>query len=583
MAPGQVFRSSESPVDSLSKRLSTSAVLKELSTPEGAGRGATHEIQRKSIAKRRLSGWSKLRSLHARAFTVKAWLGLEETHATILKFLVEQRVTHALLGGAEAASGHGKYVQKLRTGTKAGMNLIHSDVAVKVKTAAEQRRAAADIAAGIVTTEVTDSSALDQLELWQQGDESLYTDAKLEKRLKLRRDRRVAHSLQLFWEAAQRGDYDEAARADAGAAPGPAVGKGGDDGGNGGDAGDAGTISFAGYSNMYRRLYRVILKRYDAADAAKSIAADWRNDAKGGSKLPRRAFCDSLFELADMWTAGICPYEYAVFLTSLFDKIATVAHSKDQFGYKVTHHVWKEEGHCVYDAVTFGGGDEAEEEVEAEEEGDDEEEDAKNKVVGRGGEGMEERGGGRKKGWVIAGAGLGEVEEEAAAAADATAAAELEVKEAETAAHATAAAAAAAKAAARAAAAAAAAAEAEAAAAAEAAKGVPGTAWIESTAPRPSDGTVLTNAALESALGSGKKSFTIAELETFGLPPGKVGWAVYVKVRGKWYRPMAKNEGGRGGKKGRGGIVGLHQQKINSRYRSKVSTRTIASSFFPST
>ena len=41
MAPGQVFRSSESPVDSLSKRLSTSAVLKELSTPEGAGRGSS--------------------------------------------------------------------------------------------------------------------------------------------------------------------------------------------------------------------------------------------------------------------------------------------------------------------------------------------------------------------------------------------------------------------------------------------------------------------------------------------------------------------------------------------------------------
>ena len=61
---GQVFRSNESPVDSLSKRLSTSAVLKELSTPEGAGRGATHQIQRKSIAKRRLSGWSKLRCTH---------------------------------------------------------------------------------------------------------------------------------------------------------------------------------------------------------------------------------------------------------------------------------------------------------------------------------------------------------------------------------------------------------------------------------------------------------------------------------------------------------------------------------------
>ena len=64
---------------------------------------------------------------------------------------------------------------------------------------------------------------------------------------------------------------------------------------------------------MFRRIYRVVLRTYDEADATREIKEDWHRDAKGSERLGRVGFCDALFELADMWTAGICPYEYAAF------------------------------------------------------------------------------------------------------------------------------------------------------------------------------------------------------------------------------------------------------------------------------
>ena len=62
---------------------------------------------------------------------------------------------------------------------------------------------------------------------------------------------------------------------------------------------------------MLRNMYRVILEKFDPVDAEQAILVDWKNDARGKDLLSRQAFCDALFELADMWTAGICPYECA--------------------------------------------------------------------------------------------------------------------------------------------------------------------------------------------------------------------------------------------------------------------------------
>ena len=43
-----------------------------------------------------------------------------------------------------------------------------------------------------------------------------------------------------------------------------------------------------------------MLRTYDEADASREIASDWARDAKGGDRMTRRAFCDALFELADV-------------------------------------------------------------------------------------------------------------------------------------------------------------------------------------------------------------------------------------------------------------------------------------------
>lgn len=51
---------------------------------------------------------------------------------------------------------------------------------------------------------------------------------------------------------------------------------------------------------MMKRIYRVVLKSYDEADAMASIRHDWHEDAKGADHLNRQGFCDALFQLADL-------------------------------------------------------------------------------------------------------------------------------------------------------------------------------------------------------------------------------------------------------------------------------------------
>ena len=47
---------------------------------------------------------------------------------------------------------------------------------------------------------------------------------------------------------------------------------------------------------LFRRLYRVILKQYDEADAIASIEEDWTNDSRGADTLDCNMLYDSLFE-----------------------------------------------------------------------------------------------------------------------------------------------------------------------------------------------------------------------------------------------------------------------------------------------
>ena len=217
--------------------------------------------------------------------------------------------------------GHDSYLSKLRSGVQ---TVVHTMDSFSASVLAEQRfieEAAAEggKSASQVVTEVTSTEELAKLEVWQQGDASMMTEEKLVQRRSLRFDRKVLQTLNTWWETAQRSVQER-----------------------GGDP-YADTIDQEAHATVFRRLYRVMLKEYDAVDAEATISEDWRRDAKGSSELTRKGFCDSFFELADTWTVGIDPCEYSAFLSLLITKVAhmhTCIHTYILHEVKNTHHTY---------------------------------------------------------------------------------------------------------------------------------------------------------------------------------------------------------------------------------------------------
>jgi len=233
------------------------------------------------------------------------------------------------------------YMDKLKAGVR------HADSVMRVFGAQSGAKRAAEeanqlISSGTIVAEVSTDSDLEKLEMWQQGDASLATEEKVRERQKLRYDRRVLEVLQAFWEAAQRSMQS-------------------------GTDGSASTLSKDGHAIMLKRVYRVMIGNYNAADAEKAIAEDWMRDAKGSDSLSRRQFQDAFFELADTWTCGICSYEYASFLWRLYEQVTMQV--RDENGTLVAY-IWKDERDCVHDVETYGDEDEHLEANEVDEVGD---------------------------------------------------------------------------------------------------------------------------------------------------------------------------------------------------------------------
>ena len=244
--------------------------------------------------------------------------------------------SQALVLKDAARKGASNYMLTLRMGVK------HADSVVRAfgahpaakKAAAEARELLSE--GGRVVAEVATAEDLQKLELWQQGDSSLATEQKMLERHKLRFDRRVLEVLQAFWEASQRSIQSD-------------------------DRGDAcEVLSKEAHANMLKRVYRVMIRNYNEVEAEQSIAEDWVRDAKGKDWLTRKQFQDALFELADTWTRGICPYEYTAFLWRLHDQLTTTV--RDANGH-ILAYAWKDERDCVHDALTYGD-DEGENEGE---------------------------------------------------------------------------------------------------------------------------------------------------------------------------------------------------------------------------
>jgi len=181
---------------------------------------------------------------------------------------------------------HSVYLQKLRAGTKAGIPVRTLDVHGTVHRAtAESQRL---VQGGAVVTAVADESELAQVAFYLQGDASLATEEKMQRRQELRYHRLVLESLQSLWEAAQRSLQ------------------------SGGDT-SASELHRDGHALMLRRVYRLMIRDFDDADCDRWIAEDWSHDSRGRAALCRKSFCDAFFELADTWTTGISALEYTAF------------------------------------------------------------------------------------------------------------------------------------------------------------------------------------------------------------------------------------------------------------------------------
>lgn len=52
-----------------------------------------------------------------------------------------------------------------------------------------------------------------------------------------------------------------------------------------------------------------------------TLEQDWKHDSKGKEKMTREDLFDSLFELGDIWTAGVDNFEYGSFFDMLRMKV----------------------------------------------------------------------------------------------------------------------------------------------------------------------------------------------------------------------------------------------------------------------
>jgi hypothetical protein len=238
--------------------------------------------------------------------------------------------------------------------------------------AANRERAAYDKLADdrkIVTSVATEDAAK-QVPYWLQADPSLNTESALLQRMGLRRHFKVREAVDLWWSTAlatltdaemptvrplssssnlPRGQRWNASSKDIvwaieqrhEAQPQPQQRGGGGAGtadvpASSADAASSSSSSSSspsssattralaktGYFAILRRVFRCMLDEFDEEDVRATLEEDWAADSGGRELLSRELFHDGLFQLADVWTAGVSPEEYAAFLRTLLGRIA---------------------------------------------------------------------------------------------------------------------------------------------------------------------------------------------------------------------------------------------------------------------
>ena len=223
-------------------------------------RGPLHLLQRATHAEVAIARLMAVRALHG-------------TPPTALQGHVAAAAESSVAPSTSRQTKHARYLAKLRLGVRQLATLTRGQAASALRV----KLLLADAESAGVTLESSSEEERAKLELWQQGDVSMHTAAAVEARVKLRFDARVLQVLQLMWETARRCAGDKI------------------------PDGHTATLNYDAYSALMRRVYRVFIRAYDAADADEEIAHDWRRDAKGGHSLERYGLMDAIFELADMY------------------------------------------------------------------------------------------------------------------------------------------------------------------------------------------------------------------------------------------------------------------------------------------
>ena len=154
-------------------------------------------------------------------------------------------------------------------------------------------------------TVVADASQIAQLRWWQQGDLQLNTAEALQLRAENRRVPIVLAELEKWWQAAVQGTFDVS------------------------EVVDCSLLDRVHYTSIFRKIALALLEDDEAEEVSAAISeamlqADegWREDSRGRPCLERKQWYDSLFELADTWTADVAPTSYATFLRCLLETVA---------------------------------------------------------------------------------------------------------------------------------------------------------------------------------------------------------------------------------------------------------------------
>jgi hypothetical protein len=156
---------------------------------------------------------------------------------------------------------------------------------------------------GVVTVVMSIEEAA-SLHMWQQGDEEMYTLQHVQERFFNRFHPEVVQLLSsVWWPTALRGLPIE---------------------GWDGDTLRTWSMPQRNHALMIVKLCRALLEPgepWDAAEAERFACTAWEEDTKGTHVLNRIRFCDSIFEVADIWTLSTEADEYVAFLRRLMDAV----------------------------------------------------------------------------------------------------------------------------------------------------------------------------------------------------------------------------------------------------------------------